>query len=107
MVMIFFLLINFDKRYFYEEEIKDLKIFGMSFLDIMSSLFISFKLLVYSKKYNEFWVGRYWRNIEKVFFFFVKFVNRLLVSEVQFLLEEKSEEKKDRYYKFLYDLFVS
>lgn len=103
MAMIFFLLINLDKRYPYEEEIKDLKTSGMSPTDIMSSLFTNFKLPVYSKKYNELRAIRHWRNIEKAFLFSAKFANRPTANEVQSLLEEKSEEKKDRYmyYKFL------
>lgn len=103
MAMIFFLLINPDKRYPYEEEIKDLKTSGMSPTDIMSSLFTNFKLPVYSKKYNELRASRHWRNIEKAFLFSAKFANRPTANEVQSLLEEKSEEKKDRYmyYKFL------
>lgn len=103
MAIIFFLLINPDKRYPYEEEIKDLKTSGMSPTDIMSSLFTNFKLPVYSKKYNELRAIRHWRNIEKAFLFSAKFANRPTANEVQSLLEEKSKEKKDRYmyYKFL------
>lgn len=82
---------------------KDLKTSGMSPTDIMSSLFTNFKLPVYSKKYNELRASRHWRNIEKAFLFSAKFANRPTANEVQSLLEEKSEEKKDRYmyYKFL------
>ena len=98
MSMIFFLLINPDRRYPYEEEIRDLKKSGMTPAEIMKNVYANFKLPLQSDKYAKLRINDQWSNIEKAYIFFAKFEKRPTVSEVKSILEEKRGiEKRERY----------
>lgn len=98
MSMIFFLLINPDRRYPYEEEIRDLKKSGMNPAEIMKNVYANFKLPLQSDKYAKLRINDQWSNIEKAYIFSAKFEKRPTVFEVQSILEEKRGiETRERY----------
>ena len=88
MSMLFFLLINPDKKYPYEEEIRDLTKSGMTATEKMKSVFTNFKLPLQGDKYAKLRIDGHWSNIEKAYIFSAKLKRRPTIFEVQSLLKE-------------------
>lgn len=90
------MLINPDRRYPYEIEMKGFKKSGMTCENIMKRGYEKLTVPELSEKYSLLQDVQ-WSQIKKAFLFSAKFENRPTALQVKSLLEEKVEKNSDRY----------